>query len=49
MTTPAIPPVVATVLRLYARALIWLGGIGPFLMVNLPLLLLAETIGVWLF
>ena len=29
--------------------LIWLGGVGPFLMVNLPVLLLAATIGVWLF
>jgi acyl-lipid omega-6 desaturase (Delta-12 desaturase) len=33
----------------FAVALIWIGGVGPFLMVNLPVLLLAATIGVWLF
>lgn len=29
--------------------LIWLIGIGPFLLVHLPILLLAATMGVWLF
>ncbi len=28
---------------------IWAGGVGPFLMVQLPITLLAGTIGVWLF
>ncbi len=29
--------------------LIWLIGVGPFLLVHLPIMLLAATIGVWLF
>jgi acyl-lipid omega-6 desaturase (Delta-12 desaturase) len=32
-----------------AAGLTWLVGIGPFLMVQLPIVLLAATIGVWLF
>ena len=30
-------------------ALIYFGGAGPFLMVHLPIMLLAASIGVWLF
>jgi omega-6 fatty acid desaturase (delta-12 desaturase) len=30
-------------------AMMWLVGIGPFLMVHLPIVLLAASIGVWLF
>jgi omega-6 fatty acid desaturase (delta-12 desaturase) len=30
-------------------AMIWLVGIGPFLLVHLPIMLLAASIGVWLF
>ncbi len=30
-------------------ALIWLVGLGPFLLVQLPILLLAAALGVWLF
>ena len=33
----------------FVVALMWLGGVGPFLMVQLPITLLAGTIGVWLF
>ncbi len=29
--------------------LIWAGGVGPFLLVQLPMTLLAGTIGIWLF
>ena len=29
--------------------LIWLVGVGPFLLVHLPIMLLAASIGVWLF
>jgi omega-6 fatty acid desaturase (delta-12 desaturase) len=29
--------------------MIWLVGIGPFLMVHLPIMLLAASMGVWLF
>ncbi|HEU5017268.1 MAG TPA: fatty acid desaturase [Pseudolabrys sp.] len=32
-----------------AAVLIWLIGIGPFLLVYVPIILLAATIGVWLF
>lgn len=32
-----------------AAALIWLIGVGPFLLVHLPIMLLAASIGVWLF
>ena len=32
-----------------ALGLIWLVGLGPFLMVQLPVVLLAASIGVWLF
>ena len=30
-------------------AMIWLVGVGPFLLVHLPIMLLAASIGVWLF
>ena len=30
-------------------AMIWLVGIGPFLLVHLPIMLIAASIGVWLF
>jgi omega-6 fatty acid desaturase (delta-12 desaturase) len=30
-------------------AMMWLVGVGPFLMVHVPIMLLAATIGVWLF
>lgn len=33
----------------FVTGLIWLVGIGPFLMVQLPITLLAASIGVWLF
>ncbi|KXF78461.1 fatty acid desaturase [Paramesorhizobium deserti] len=32
-----------------AAGLIWLIGIGPFLLVHLPIVLLASTAGIWLF
>jgi omega-6 fatty acid desaturase (delta-12 desaturase) len=32
-----------------ATVMIWLVGIGPFLLVHLPIVLLASSIGVWLF
>jgi acyl-lipid omega-6 desaturase (Delta-12 desaturase) len=32
-----------------AAGLIWLIGIGPFLFVHLPIMLLAGSVGVWLF
>ena len=32
-----------------AGRLIWLVGVGPFLLVHLPITLLAASIGVWLF
>lgn len=32
-----------------ATTMIWLVGIGPFLLVHLPIVLLASSIGVWLF
>ncbi len=34
---------------LVVGAMIWLVGIGPFLLVQLPITLLAGTIGIWLF
>jgi acyl-lipid omega-6 desaturase (Delta-12 desaturase) len=34
---------------LFAAAAIWLVGLGPFLLVHLPITLLAAAIGVWLF
>jgi omega-6 fatty acid desaturase (delta-12 desaturase) len=36
-------------IALPAAALIWMMGIGPFLMVQLPITLMAATAGVWLF
>src|SRR5258708_26074447 len=30
-------------------AMVWLVGVGPFLLVHLPIMLLAASIGVWLF
>lgn len=36
-------------IALPAAALIWMLGLGPFLMVQLPITLMAATIGVWLF
>jgi omega-6 fatty acid desaturase (delta-12 desaturase) len=36
-------------LALLVLGLIWLGGVGPFLMVHLPVVLLSASIGVWLF
>jgi omega-6 fatty acid desaturase (delta-12 desaturase) len=32
-----------------AAGLIWLIGVGPFLLVHLPIILIAASIGVWLF
>ena len=40
-TNPAIAAIVAT--------MIWLVGVGPFLLVHLPIMLLAASVGVWLF
>jgi acyl-lipid omega-6 desaturase (Delta-12 desaturase) len=34
---------------LFVAAMIWLVGVGPFLLVHLPITLLAASIGVWLF
>jgi omega-6 fatty acid desaturase (delta-12 desaturase) len=34
---------------LLAAGMIWLVGIGPFLMVHLPIMLLSASMGVWLF
>ncbi len=31
------------------RAMIWLVGLGPFLLVHVPITLIAASIGVWLF
>jgi len=36
-------------IALVAATLIWLIGIGPFLLVHLPIILIAGAIGVWLF
>jgi omega-6 fatty acid desaturase (delta-12 desaturase) len=36
-------------IALLAAAMIWLVGVGPFLLVHLPITLLAASIGVWLF
>src|SRR6185295_17227841 len=38
-----------TAIALLAGAAIWLVGAGPFLAVHLPVVLLAASIGVWLF
>ena len=35
--------------RRVAATMIWLVGVGPFLLVHLPIMLLAASIGVWLF
>ena len=40
-TNVAIAALVAT--------MIWLVGVGPFLLVHLPIMLLAASVGVWLF
>jgi acyl-lipid omega-6 desaturase (Delta-12 desaturase) len=37
------------VIALAIVAMMWLVGVGPFLMVHLPVVLLASSIGVWLF
>jgi len=37
------------VIALVIVAMMWLVGVGPFLMVHLPVVLLAASIGVWLF
>ena len=36
-------------IAVFVAAMIWLVGIGPFLIVHLPITLLAASIGVWLF
>lgn len=36
-------------IALLTAGLIWLMGVGPFLMVQLPIVLIAATVGVWLF
>jgi acyl-lipid omega-6 desaturase (Delta-12 desaturase) len=36
-------------IALVVATLIWLVGIGPFLLVHLPIILIAGAIGVWLF
>jgi len=36
-------------IALLAAALIWLMGLNPFLMVQMPIVLIAATVGVWLF
>jgi omega-6 fatty acid desaturase (delta-12 desaturase) len=36
-------------IALAAAGMIWLIGVGPFLMVHLPVMLLAASMGVWLF
>jgi len=36
-------------IALAAAGMIWLVGVGPFLMVHLPVMLLAASMGVWLF
>jgi len=36
-------------IALLVAAMIWLVGVGPFLLVHLPITLLAASIGVWLF
>jgi omega-6 fatty acid desaturase (delta-12 desaturase) len=36
-------------IAILAGAMIWLVGIGPFLLVHLPITILAASIGVWLF
>jgi omega-6 fatty acid desaturase (delta-12 desaturase) len=33
----------------FAAAMMWLVGVGPFLMIHLPIVLMASSIGVWLF
>ena len=41
------PPMLA--IAIIAGALIWLIGLGPFLLVHVPIMLLAAAMGVWLF
>src|SRR5260370_2367990 len=36
-------------IAILAATMIWLVGVGPFLLVHLPVMLLASSIGVWLF
>ena len=36
-------------IALLAATVIWLVGLGPFLLVQVPIILLAASIGVWLF
>jgi omega-6 fatty acid desaturase (delta-12 desaturase) len=36
-------------IAILVAAIVWLGGVGPFLLVQLPITLLAASIGVWLF
>mgnify|MGYP000987488802 FL=1 len=43
-------PVLTTlVVILVAAPIVWLIGLGPFLMVHVPIVLMASSIGVWLF
>ena len=43
------PMVTNAAIALLAGVIIWLIGIGPFLLVQVPIILLASSIGVWLF
>ena len=43
------PMVTNAAIALLAGVIIWLIGIGPFLLVQVPIILLAASIGVWLF
>jgi len=38
-----------TAIAILVAAMIWLIGVGPFLLVHLPIIVLAASIGVWLF
>jgi acyl-lipid omega-6 desaturase (Delta-12 desaturase) len=38
-----------TAIAILVAAMIWLVGFGPFLLIHLPIMILAASIGVWLF
>ena len=38
-----------TAIAILVAAMIWLVGFGPFLLIHLPIMVLAASIGVWLF
>jgi omega-6 fatty acid desaturase (delta-12 desaturase) len=54
MTRAGLTPWISTMatnlaIAVFAATMIWLGGIMPFLVVHMPIVILAGAIGVWLF